>query len=237
MCCVSDDPQGIFHKLAGYHGEIAVDPASGAVLRVALEAELTPGDPLTAAAIMVEYGPVDIAGKSVILPLRSVALSQRRIEEQVVAGARPAAAFDQSPIETLLNEVSFEQYHRLGSEMRIVADLGRVGGVTGSQTPPPVTTSPLPPRRHSRQPLWRSPAQQGPRHLRHPPSPAKRASTAVPAGMPSPPQPAAPVEPEIDVTASSGIPDAPAHQPAAGRQRLCPQDDLQAGRCGPGGRR
>ena len=45
-----------YHELAGYHGEIAVDPASGAVQRLMLEADLAPADPFVRSAIVVKYG-------------------------------------------------------------------------------------------------------------------------------------------------------------------------------------
>jgi hypothetical protein len=53
-----------------YHGEFTVDPASGAILRVTIEAEMTADDPVTRAALMVEYGPVEIGGKTFICPTK-----------------------------------------------------------------------------------------------------------------------------------------------------------------------
>ena len=75
---------------SAYHGEIAVDPDSGSVLRLTLMADLDEGDlstllteaaagaPLSRADMMVEYGPVSIGGKSYICPIHSIAISRAR---------------------------------------------------------------------------------------------------------------------------------------------------------------
>jgi hypothetical protein len=40
-CCFPDgDGKGAFQQLTGYHGEIAIDPPSGAILRLILETDL-----------------------------------------------------------------------------------------------------------------------------------------------------------------------------------------------------
>jgi hypothetical protein len=44
----------------GYHGMIAIDPATGAVLRITIETALSAGNPLLSASTMIEYGPVTI---------------------------------------------------------------------------------------------------------------------------------------------------------------------------------
>jgi hypothetical protein len=116
-----------YHELAGYHGEIAVDPASGAIRRLVLEADLAPDDPFLRSAIAVKYGAVEIGGKSFICPVKSVALSLVRSPgastEQHVSGP--------GPVKTFLNDVAFDKYHRLTSEMRILsADSTEPAGVS-----------------------------------------------------------------------------------------------------------
>jgi hypothetical protein len=79
-CCVPGsnpvtDPMVPFDRLVGYHGEIAVDPQQGSILRLTIQADLKPSDPISSANIMVEYGPVDIGGQSYICATRSIALS------------------------------------------------------------------------------------------------------------------------------------------------------------------
>ena len=57
----------------GYHGEIAIDPATGAILRISLMSELPPPYQAMQTAILVEYAPVTIGEQSYICPVRSVA--------------------------------------------------------------------------------------------------------------------------------------------------------------------
>jgi hypothetical protein len=60
--------QYVFKELVGYHGEMVIDPASGAILRLTLEADMKPDELIGRAAILVEYGPVEIGGKTYICP-------------------------------------------------------------------------------------------------------------------------------------------------------------------------
>lgn len=108
-----------FHELSGYHGEMAIDPESGAILRVTALADLAPEEPVVRASIMVEYGPVEIGGKSYICPLRSVALAQRP-QQDAPLGAVPARSVKQTDLITLLNEVEFKQYHVFRGDSRIL---------------------------------------------------------------------------------------------------------------------
>jgi hypothetical protein len=64
--------------LAGHHGEITIDPATGAILRLYIEADLEPNLPMTRASTLVEYGTVDIGGKPYICPLKSISISRSR---------------------------------------------------------------------------------------------------------------------------------------------------------------
>ncbi len=134
-----------FHERAGYHGEIAVDPANGAIFRVTVEADLALGDPLTRAAIMVEYGPVEIGGRSFICPARSVALSMRHMPPETAT--MHSAALDQGPLKTFLNDVAFEQYRRLGSESRMLTtdsgELAASSPASGAEGPPSSRLQPL----------------------------------------------------------------------------------------------
>jgi len=106
-----------FSERAGYHGEMTVDPASGVILRVTVDAELVLGDPLTRAAIMVEYGAVEIGGKSVICPRHSVALSRM---DYAHVSHNGYSVLDKNPQQTRVNDVAFEQYHQLRGDARIL---------------------------------------------------------------------------------------------------------------------
>ncbi len=59
--------------IPAYHGKFAVDPATGAILRLIQIADMTPSNQAMSAAIEVEYAPVTIAGRSYICPVRGVA--------------------------------------------------------------------------------------------------------------------------------------------------------------------
>jgi hypothetical protein len=59
----------------GYHGSLWVDPATGSVLRTTIEADPKGSSEFKRAAILVEYGPVQIGESQFICPVRSLALS------------------------------------------------------------------------------------------------------------------------------------------------------------------
>jgi hypothetical protein len=78
-CCLPDgDGTSALQIRAGYHGEIAIDPMTGALLRLELIFDLESTTPLIWSEIMIEYGPVEIGGKSYICPVRSVSHSRGR---------------------------------------------------------------------------------------------------------------------------------------------------------------
>ena len=65
-------------KKARFHGEVAVDPASGAILRLTVQADLEPRLPLDRSEVMVEYSPVIIGGNTYVCPTRSVHKTAQR---------------------------------------------------------------------------------------------------------------------------------------------------------------
>jgi hypothetical protein len=96
-------------KPVAYHGEIAFDPVSGAILRIAIVADMLPNDSIIRSDIAVEYGSVEIGGKSYICPMRSISLL-----------VEYASANHNGLPQRLLNDVVYQQYRRFGSEMRIL---------------------------------------------------------------------------------------------------------------------
>ncbi len=77
-CCLpGGDGKVPFQKLTGYHGEIEMDPASGAILRLTVEADLKSATPLVRSDIMIEYDPIDI-GEKCISALREAYLFRER---------------------------------------------------------------------------------------------------------------------------------------------------------------
>jgi hypothetical protein len=118
---VPGDP-GFLRTITAYHGEIALDPADGAILRLTLVAVPRSKSPVAKADIMVEYEPVEIGGKSYICPRRSVALSLARRFNlwQDVYGVSSPWQQGESPLQLQLNDVVFRQYHLFRAESRIV---------------------------------------------------------------------------------------------------------------------
>ncbi len=119
FCCLAD-PDGsiVFQKTSGYHGEIAIDPASGAVRRLTVIADLEARLPLSTSEIMVEYGPVIIGGRTYIGPTRSVSVSRQRTVTILNEWGESFGVYGR--FETILNDVAFGPYHVFRSESRIL---------------------------------------------------------------------------------------------------------------------
>jgi hypothetical protein len=103
---------------AAYHGEVSIDPATGTILRITVEADFEPGVEMVRADILVEYGPVDIGGKSYICPVKSVSLSQghSKVQARIATGAVSGLG----PVITRLNDVTFGNYHVFRAEVRVL---------------------------------------------------------------------------------------------------------------------
>jgi VWFA-related protein len=107
----------VVHLVTGYHGELAVDPATGIILRITLLLDTKPEAPLQHGAMEVEYGPVQIAGATYMCPVRSVAISttNTHYDSGLVSQAKAAPTM-------MLNEVMFTSYHHFGSETKLLAE-------------------------------------------------------------------------------------------------------------------
>jgi VWFA-related protein len=196
-----------FRTTPGYHGSLYVNPATGAILRVTIEAELKGDDPITRAATVTQYGPITIGDKRYIMPVRSLAFSMEPVSPAATSSALP---------NLLLNETTFSHYRRLGTSMRILTEVADTGSPnppagasgTGTAESSAPTASPGPAAQPSRADLAAS----------APPSGAS-AGTAAPSAEPAPPEPARappaaePENPEISVTAATGVPDQPVNIP------------------------
>ena len=124
---------------AGYHGEIAVDPESGAILRLTVVADFIPGNPISLAAIAVEYAPIEIGSKMYICPTRGVALARAPDPKLLQSELRTARSGGLPPLQqaslpsepatpvagpeqTLLNDIAFRNYHLFRGESRVVPE-------------------------------------------------------------------------------------------------------------------
>ena len=221
--------------LTGYHGEIAADPASGAILRLTAVADIEPGSNLehdaglTSGSIMVEYGPVDIGGKAYICPVRSVAIAQIR-ETQPEHGVIAAEAMDRSPKKTLLNSVSFTDYHVFRGESRMLTDAEAAqipARPSDAPTPdthsPPVESEPTPtvepqPAAASSAPSSDTVATSSAASESKPAPSAPTNPSAAPETAPAPPSPAAGSTAEsvsAPSTSAVDIPDTPVFRTTA----------------------
>lgn len=116
---VSDEGKAQF---PAYHGEIAVDPMNGTVLRITMQTELNLEHQTFKSGIMVEYGPVTIANRDYICPIRSAALSKLTDTGASEKDRNPAKNTEPADIRylTCLNDVSFTDYHVFRAEVRVL---------------------------------------------------------------------------------------------------------------------
>jgi VWFA-related protein len=218
FCCVSGEgANGVAERFTGYQGEIAVDPESGAIFRITLRAELAASDKIARADMLVEYGTVDIGGQNYICPSKSISISVAPLSSMTYV--RDATRFAPSALDgsrnsglqTLLNDVVFDNYHVFRSEARMVAgDSAPASGAASERVPEPPASSAL--------------APAAPAHAASAPEAATQpaaSSTSIPStsatdgsnfpdstAAPAAPSPAAAV-PEISEGTASGLPDIP----------------------------
>jgi len=127
-----------------YHGELAIDPESGAILRLVLKTDLAPSPmlhveadgekPLERADVLVEYGRVVIGGRTYICPLRSVSVmttwtpgsngpvSEMHFDAHGKVMAAGSGRGEYSRV-TALNDYEFESHHLFRGDVRMVPDV------------------------------------------------------------------------------------------------------------------
>jgi VWFA-related protein len=121
-CCLPEgDGATPYQNKADYYGEFAINPDSGAIMRIVINADLKeerdPDVPLIRSEIMIEYGPVEL-GKTYICPQRSAEISRGRSERELHEWGMVFSLY--SYFETMINDVTFGGYHKFGSEARIL---------------------------------------------------------------------------------------------------------------------
>jgi VWFA-related protein len=211
FCCVrGDHGNGAFKRLSGYHGEITVDPLNGAVLRLTLEADLQPTDPLVRSDIVVEYGPVEIGGKTYICPIKSVSIT---VSPALASDADEMQRYrgklldkdnrdTREHLQTLLNDVVFEQYHLFRADARILT-----GNSAEAEMKQPAS-SPTAEMSDAGSPApAEAPVETAPAEASAPVAPATPAAASTPAEPPAP----EPATPEINVAQATGLPEPPAN--------------------------
>jgi hypothetical protein len=141
-CCVpSKGKSGDIELTPPYHGEIAIDPKTGHILRLVIQTKLR-GNLIQRADVAVEYGPVNIGGSTYTCPLRSISLStaaDMNFNMGVGSADLSSATLGNSTYmllpgqATAINDVAFVNYHMFRAEMRILPE----GAGTPPQTPQP----------------------------------------------------------------------------------------------------
>ena len=120
---IQSDATTLFHKIPAYHGSLFIDPNTGVIRRITLEAEMEESQ-VSQAATVIEYGPVVIGDRRFICPLRSMNLYEGPAEFGPPPSELPTTVTEALlPTGTLyVNETSFTSYHRLGSTVRILSE-------------------------------------------------------------------------------------------------------------------
>jgi VWFA-related protein len=154
-CCIANPGTSFaevspFRQVAAYHGEFALDPATGVVFRVTLKADLKTTDPIVRADMLVDYGPVEIGGRSYICPVKSVSISLAEATNALelqryrrAAIASSSVQYAPGHLQTRLNDVSFTQYHLFRADARLVAENSESPGPDQAPSAP-AAASPAP---------------------------------------------------------------------------------------------
>lgn len=184
-----------YRPTVGYHGTMTIDPASGAILHLLVEADLKPTDPVSKAAIVVDYGAIEIGGRQYICPVRSISATVAQ-SVQVDPVYHYALANQIQPLKTEMNETAFVDYHVFRSDARIVTqnEANAIGSAPATPAPPAAeaTAAAAPqPSPAARENI----APQPPASASAPPASAVAAATP-----PVPPASAPDSVPEVSVT-------------------------------------
>ena len=123
-CCLPEgDGTTTLQIVQGYHGEITIDPETGAVLRLTIQADLNQGLPLVRSDILVDYGPVELGGKTYICPVRSLAVWRSRTVSSLALTDWDERFRTYGPFSTMLNDMAFDNYHLFRAETRMLTDV------------------------------------------------------------------------------------------------------------------
>jgi VWFA-related protein len=232
FCCIVQSyglETSVVSERAGYHGEITIDPANGAILRLTVEADVEGAGPISRASMAVEYSAVEIGARAYICPVHSIALAtapdlkalKSETQKQGAGNGLPAIEKTNAslppikkasvtiptdgPRQTLLNDVTFRQYHLFRAEARVVPEKEKEEAERASAAPvAPAAVAGGVASGEAAQPSAET---------------AAPVETAVAAAPPeATPAPAAdvpePVIPEISVAGATGLPKEPPARPA-----------------------
>jgi hypothetical protein len=118
---VIERSQGLLLRVhPAYHGEIAVDPDQGTILRLTLQAEWKPDDSNVRSDIFVEFAPVEVGGKTYYCSSRSVVVSVLHPALLDAVKSNVPNLVNQKNVQIELNDVQYSDYHRFRSEVRLL---------------------------------------------------------------------------------------------------------------------
>lgn len=103
-------------EFPAYHGEVAVDPESGAVRRITILAIESEAGFFDESSLLVEFAPTEIAAVTYICPMHSVAID--KIFDTIEYGN---TAHTPVPRQISINDVTFTNYHLFRSESHILS--------------------------------------------------------------------------------------------------------------------
>jgi len=109
--------QQVYDQRSAYHGDIVFIPADGSIRLLTLQAELPPRGLVAGAGIAIEYAETEIGGHRYICPVRSVSMLAAHVGQQSEAFSMTDF---KGPAKMLLNDVTFGNYRRFGSEVKIL---------------------------------------------------------------------------------------------------------------------
>ena len=104
--------------MPAYHGEISIDPASGALLRVQIQEDLQTFAPTDRSETVVAYGPVNIGGSTYILPLWSVDTLQSRQVLTLKEWNLKLQTWGTHTTE--MNDFTFDHYHKFAGSGQLL---------------------------------------------------------------------------------------------------------------------
>ena len=140
-CCL---PEGagttLYRNKADTYGEFAVNPDTGAIVRIVINADLdeerNPDVPIIRSQNRWwSMARRNLAAKAYICPQRSIGISRGRTERRTQR-VRHAVFSLYSYFETMINDETFGGYHKFGSEARILPGFEEPDE---TKTPAPVT--------------------------------------------------------------------------------------------------
>lgn len=80
--------------------------------------------------MMIEYGPVQIGGREYVCPRRSVVMMRVRTVSTLNFWGQTFDIY--APYETILNDMVYTDYHKFGSEVRMLTGVDVIPGATAT---------------------------------------------------------------------------------------------------------